>query len=1644
MANTPTPAGGRATASGMSFQAGVGTWFAAHLATATPLGARFGISATALPTRLQFETGQFLDDIAMDLSDGSSILVQCKTRPWLSAAEDGPLAGTVSQLVSLLLTRRKEGLEPDPAKTAAVLAVQSDASGSLDDLESACRYFDFGATWADAKGRVSGRQSAALDVLAQSARAAWSVMAAGQPTDADFAALARLFHVVRFNVEDGGVNRREAASLIGSKLLGEEATGPAALGLLEQVVGRMTRTGAPADRAGLMQRLRDAGFADTRSPGYDGDIQVLVSKTSAELGRLARHARLPTSQDAPIPRECMAALGEAIEGGSLLVIGEPGAGKTGVLVTHAERLAQGTAPLVLLSVDSLSGVTGRDVLRTELRLEHDLLDVLANWPGGEPGVLVIDALDASRGGPSELVFANLIEEGLQRLGERWSIVASIRTFDLKNGIRFRTIMSGEPPSETYRDADLKNVRHFLVPRLSAEEVDSLAQSDHELSQLVALAPAPLQNLLRNVFNLSLAADLVHGGATAESIASVTTQSDLIWKYEDARLDTDRLRIAVGDALEVMVDRRQITVLRSRIRNEAIGDVVQSGVLALAGERVAFSHHVLFDHAASRYYLEWDNMDSLAAQVSGDPAIGLLLGPALRFAFEKVWREDGVGHADTWRLITRLCATENIDPVVTSVVLRAAAEGVAGPDDVSGLLDLLRANARPRELATTLDRLARFVGMRAGEPGGLSTEAMTAWAAVAREGTHNLKTEYSDGVRFLLMTLADKGDVANGEYAGAFGEAARDLLSFAWSREPDMQNLANQAIRFVTASYASDRTASRLLLAQTLQDPRFERHAHEETPWVAEGAAAIVLVDPEFAFQIYSTIFGRSITEDGHSWLGGRPSRILALSSNRKQDYEHGRWHLKEDFPKFMAASPSWGTKTASAVAIGTARLEWPGRGQDPLEIRLDDGRRLGLVEDHHSYTDWRNEDHPDDHEEVLAAFAAYLRECGGENFRAIVETALAEATACSVWNRILGVGAERLDVAADLLWPVASSLPLIELRDVSRDAIIFLAAAYPSRPEHERSAFETALVKWLAAEPDRQGRRESLSARLFSSMPVDALATESARTVRSRLASEGKLVGNEPDISFQFGFDSSNDIVDSLLTDEGADLTRGPDKAVRDPTRELEAVLKECEGECDAVQIGRIWNAARRLIAIVDDTADGTAHPEVQRAGWGAVGNAVKKISGAKAYSPEFPDHPGLDEIAVLLDRLAASPFPEARSDQTDDGFLAWGNWDVRVDAASALMELCRRYGGGAPSLINRLEVLAFDPVPAVRLQIAQSLNTLWEVARPKMWALATKISREERHLGVLGHFISGPLKRISEPDPDRVEVIIAEILRRLPRRDDDKTERAREPAAQAIAGLAARLWIGRGRPAAHDWIDDWMSDLVRGEPYLWPLISTTRRGLFETYIQPDVGTSAEIQRRCKEIADRVTLAAGALMRTSLPELQRESATPEERARAEAQYRAAAKLLDHVSNQFYFGSGAFRRSGNNAEEDLPGLKDAIAKKAFLDAYADTLDVIGQSGSARTLHHLVELYGYLADAAPGPVFDRVANLLLGPARSEGYHFESLGLAELVRLIRRYLADHREVFEDASRRTRLVAVLELFSSAGWPEALKLLYELPDLLR
>jgi len=374
-------------------------------------------------------------------------------------------------------------------------------------------------------------------------------------------------------------------------------------------------------------------------------------------------------------------------------------------------------------------------------------------------------------------------------------------------------------------------------------------------------------------------------------------------------------------------------------------------------------------------------------------------------------------------------------------------------------------------------------------------------------------------------------------------------------------------------------------------------------------------------------------------------------------------------------------------------------------------------------------------------------------------------------------------------------------------------------------------------------------------------------------------------------------------------------------------------------------------------------------------------------------------------------------------------------------MALAPRFADQRPEVLDRLETCLTDPTPTVRLQVAQSLNALWDIDRDRMWALVTYVAEHEDDHGVLGFFISGPLQRFAGADSDRCERLLSTVLNRLPEKGGSEEKRGRDSVEEAAGNLVALLYVKFSNQNAWSWVVRWVDDLTRGDPYLWTMLSALR-GVFLFGYQGDGDLEGTAMRgRAQNVLIAVVTSAVAGITTAEPVLRDNERGDAERQAAEALYIAGERLLDQSCNQLYFGSGAFRPSN---DQDGPGLLDAGAKRRFLADYRTILDQIGQNGGARTVHHLIDLYAHLADAAPDVIFDHIASILIGPAIKENYQFESLGADALVALVRRYLADYRPIFEDQQRRARLVAVLELFSSVGWPDALKLLYELPDLLR
>ncbi|WP_372090728.1 hypothetical protein P7L79_17185 [Tistrella mobilis] len=920
---------------------------------------------------------------------------------------------------------------------------------------------------------------------------------------------------------------------------------------------------------------------------------------------------------------------------------------------------------------------------------------------------------------------------------------------------------------------------------------------------------------------------------------------------------------------------------------------------------------------------------------------------------------------------------------------------------------------------------------------MASEAV-AWARVADAAIATGSRDLSDATRFLLHTLFDKGDLAEAELLEVFGRAARALLAFAWATEPPMQQTATNAIRFVGKSFASDPAASRALLDRMLRDPHFSAYADKEATWLSEQIMPIARADADFAIEIYSVLYSRDITDNSTSFMGGQASRIMPLSSNRSQDYRHCRYNLGRRVTRLLELSVPLGTRAIVEASLGDTNRAMP-LGDDREQVVVPGRAPFDLLGHDHEYRAWDDteERHGTQDDDVLAQFVAHLRGCSPAAFAETVGAAAAGYAGPAVWTRILGVGAERVGEVADLLWPFACNITILAHGDIVRDAVRLLAAVYPSRPRSERAAFEAEALRpdLFTDEAEQRWWRRTLS-RFLSLIDADAIATDPMRALREELAAANELAGNPPTRSGSIRWGSSRGVTRRLLAGEGVDTEGGVDAQMLSRSEALYNLVQTTPPASNAAALGALWTATLATIGMYDANA-AALHERVEQPVWGHVSNAVERIVDADAYVPGTEGLPSLDELLGILERLWASRFPEPRQ-KDEDASLSWGNWEVRVYAAQTYVELARRFGETHGELVSKFDVMLADPAPQVRLQAAQRLLVLWHVAREKLWDLAEQVARDEPHTEVLASFLHYVVARVTWQDVEKCKAIIEIVrARREAVERDDKPGRGK--VAEQLGGLTAQLWCWQEEAFALEWLKAWVGDPAAHREFFTSFLSMLRGAFFARYAsgeERDAGLSDRSQQAAMVILEACSAAADA----SHAAVMGETVEGAEREAAIATYKAAESVIGHLMNQVYFGSGAH---ADNREAKV-GLTSPDTMHRFLVDYRPMLALLATSHEPSTHHHLVELYEFLIPGDPAGVFDALHALLTGPAAREGYHHEGLAAPVIVRMITRYIADYRSIFEDNTRRAALVEILRLFSDVGWSDALKLLYELPDLLR
>ncbi|MDZ4318399.1 MAG: ATP-binding protein, partial [Phenylobacterium sp.] len=382
--------GGSAAAGGFEFQAKLGAMFGLQLLAQRPVDHSLGLGA-AVPAWIRFESEAPVDDILVATSQDGFIAVQAKTSVDLSTNSKGGLAKTIQQFVRHWLECRDGDRTDlwnrplDPARDRLVLAVGPSAPSSIRlDLPAALRSLSQPTPMA-----LNKEEGRALEVFKSCVEAAWVATTSEDMPAQLLRELAALIRVITFDPD--GTDSQALDTM--AAVVVEPPQARPLINTLAVISKRwMTQRGG-GDLAKLRQELGAEGITLRAPPQFDRDIKKLKAH-SLQIGvDLQSYEKIDQADGViKITRDCQSAALAAARDGSLLLIGEPGAGKSAVINTLARNL-RAHGDVVEMAVDRYS-VQDLAGLQQELDLDHDLVSVLQAWDGPTEGWLVIDALDA--------------------------------------------------------------------------------------------------------------------------------------------------------------------------------------------------------------------------------------------------------------------------------------------------------------------------------------------------------------------------------------------------------------------------------------------------------------------------------------------------------------------------------------------------------------------------------------------------------------------------------------------------------------------------------------------------------------------------------------------------------------------------------------------------------------------------------------------------------------------------------------------------------------------------------------------------------------------------------------------------------------------------------------------------------------------------------------------------------------------------------------------------------------------------------------------------------------------------------------------------------------------------------------------------
>jgi len=1663
MARAKTNAsGGAAAQAGLNYQNRVAAWMAVSILAEQEATPPWGLDPDTTLDFLRCETEQPLDDLLIGTSRDGHAFVQVKTTIKPSTKADSPLAALANQIVRQFLSysedipgeqrwERPLALESDRFVLVTRSASPDSTTKHLPTILTRLRNARTSVRIADIA--FNGGERGILTTFTGQLRRAWLEIVGTEPSQGQMLQVLRFLWVQVLDVDEDGRDERDAKNLLRASVLENPVDADSAWSTLVLACADYASRRSGADRVALQKLLTSKGIKLKAPRSYRADIARLQANSASILQslRAQRVSEIPIGDRlVKIERPSSFALRNAAEQHSIVVVGEPGAGKSGALHDIAHDLISENRDVVFLTVDRIeAGSLGQ--LRQELGLDHEITDVLCNWPADRRPILIVDALDAARSAGSAQTLYELLATTMRECGQ-WRIVASIWQFDLRYNANLQELFAGRPPTE-FRSAEFSQLCHLSVPLLDhdIEEWKQIALQAPELGRLFVDGTESLRRLLYVPFNVRLAGELLGNGLDVGMLTPIETQIgllDLYWRERVIRTDHQgNAREAIlARAVEKMVASRSLRANRREIATDAalsraLDDVLSAHILSewtptadAPPDRsvLTFAHHVLFDYAVARLLLR-GTTESLIELLGRETDIVIAIRPSVVMHFQYEWQRD---REIFWDAVFRTINSEQIPEIGKLIGPTVAVESAKSADDfVPFTRALFSAEPPTRE---TADKCMRHITgallvHAIKSPTGLAGEGQLVWAELLEASTAEMRTNIAYSARPILLSICGHPDRMTNQQRRCAGIVARRLLHFALDQEAHDSMLISGGIEAVCRTFESDPEASGVGLRRCLDSDHVAKYGYEELFRLGHEVDRLIPLEPELVEEIFTATFTNYDDREQPTPLLG--SGILRLTTTPRQEFDMARWLLSTKYKEFLQGAPLHATRTLLTALKTYVADHYESRFGDRPEETFDfNGKPAYVATDYSEIWDEGTAHADDQSVRMLQAFQNYVEELWGNEGQIALQSRLldlliSENRSAAIWRRLLISATKKPKLALDLR-PLSWALPILMNYDTSRAVGDYLSVMFASLSSGERQRVEEAILSVPNKANDTYwSDPEYTRNRLLGCLDANFLVTEEARRIRQ----EKPAPPNEPvfKTSIVTGVYSDED----YLRDQGVPLDAEQNrrllqlaesaKVFGEMYRNSAPPLEQAEQVLPDLQ--RLHDALR--------SAESNKIPESERTlAWGYLAEGARALAEVADLSRD--SNVGLLARQLLLE-AGVHPAPPAQPeyDAQFDRHPSWGSPAPRIDAAHGLIRLARQEAFADHEILEAIERLVRDEVPAVRYQVAINLSALYHTANDLMWKLLESRSRDDASRGVLQGMLVGALHRLAAHDPERVTNCVISIFDRI--RDGDGASEVRRRCTSIFTGLD--LWRHEGRCA--EIVRRIVEDPSHYDSEAGQIIFDVRNWLNLGPVEPSNSEQDAIRVGSFGLFEQILRSILSRWRPLEEKFRNAGSTPLS-AQDQEEARILGRLAESVCIHVYFVSGAYKDVPGDQSEKIP--MGFAERKRFLDDARTVLELLSDFSLPSLTHHLLEMLEFFIPYEPRRVFLLVGRVVR-TGKGGGYQYESMAVDLVVRLVERFIAEFRHILrEDEECRRTLVEILDIFVDAGWASARKLTYRMEEIFR